>query len=276
MVDRPQGENLTMKMTSMRLQKIIARSGRASRREAERLIKAGRVTVNDVCVTELGTKATPSKDIIKVDGEEIYCEEEILYVMLYKPQHWITSLRDPENRPCVGDILEKWPARLYPVGRLDYDAEGLLVCTNDGELAFRMQHPSFGVEKTYEVKFAGKLSENSLSQLRKGVKLREGIARVDKIEILKFTEKNTWVMLTLHQGWNRQIKRMAQAIRHRTLKIKRVGFGPLRLSRLKPGESRKLMANEVKQLYETVRLNQHGWTKSSAATPEHKNRDCDA
>ncbi len=236
-----------------RIQKIIARSGRASRREAERLIVAGKVTVNNVVVTNLGTKATPGVDVIKVDGKEVSLEK-FVHVILYKPRHYVTTMKDPQKRPTVGELLKKWPVRLYPVGRLDYDAEGLLVCTNDGELSYRLQHPRFGVEKVYEVKLSGKPSKKALRQLEKGVNLKEGIARADKVELIRYTDRNCWISLKLHQGWNRQIKRMGQAIGHPVIKIKRVAYGPLRLTGLQVGESRHLSDREVKQLYRNVGL----------------------
>ncbi|RLB03061.1 MAG: pseudouridine synthase [Deltaproteobacteria bacterium] len=242
-----------MKSTGVRLQKIIARSGRASRREAEKLIVSGKVTVNDITVTELGTRAIPGVDIIKVNGEEIRTEE-LTYMVLYKPRFCVTTMKDPQNRRCIGDLLKKWPVRLYPVGRLDYDAEGLLMCTNDGELSYRLQHPKFGVEKVYEVKLSGNPSREALRKLLKGVKLEEGIARADKLKLIRYTERNCWIQITLHQGWNRQIKRMGQAIGHPVLKIKRIGYGPLTLAGLRAGESRILTQNEVKTLYEKVGL----------------------
>lgn len=242
-----------MNGTPVRLQKIIARSGKASRRDAEKLILAGRVTLNNAIVTDLGTKAIPGIDIVKVDGREVRFEE-LTYVLLYKPRFCVTTLKDPRKRYCVGDILKKWHVRLYPVGRLDYDAEGLLFCTNDGELSYRLQHPKFGVKKTYEVKLSGKPSRRMLKQLLKGIKLKEGIARADRVEIVRHTSKNCWILLTLHQGWYRQIKRMGQAIGHPVLKIKRVGYGPLTVGGLKAGESRVLADSEVMNLYEEVGL----------------------
>ncbi len=239
--------------TPVRLQKLIARSGKASRREAEKLILAGRVTVNDTVVRTLGSKATPGVDVIKVDGKELLFERPF-YVVLYKPRFCVTTMNDPRGRQCVGDLLKKWPVRLYPVGRLDYDAEGLLVCTNDGELSYRLQHPKFGVEKVYEVKLSGKPSQDRLQLLKKGVKLKEGVARTDEIKLIRYTQRNCWVLLSLHQGWNRQIKRMGQAIGHPVIKIKRIAYGPLQLTGLRAGESRHLSENEVKELYQEVGL----------------------
>ncbi len=242
-----------MDRTPVRLQKIISKSGRASRREAEKLILSGRVTVNETVVTSLGTKATPGVDVVKVDGKELLFEK-LTYVVLYKPRYCVTTLKDPRKRRCVGDLLKKWPVRLYPVGRLDYDAEGLLVCTNDGELSHRLQHPRFGVKKIYEVKLSGKPSREALERLRRGIRLREGIARADNVKLIRYTERNCWLLITLHQGWNRQIKRMGQAIGHPVIKIKRIAYGPLTLGGLRAGECRQLSEGEVKNLYQEVGL----------------------
>ena len=237
-----------------RLQKIIAHAGVASRREAERLIVLGQVAVNGTIVTKLGTKVDPARDIITVNGSVINTSPEKLYVMLNKPAGYVSTVKDPEKRPIVMDLLDRVGSRVYPVGRLDYDAEGLLLLTNDGELAHKLQHPRYRISRTYEVKVKGSPPNGKLSLLRKGIQLEDGMTLPAKAAFLKKTLNNTWITVTLFEGRNRQVKRMCAAIDHPVMKIKRIRFGSLYLSSLALGRYRKLTKDEVKSLYSLVNL----------------------
>ena len=237
-----------------RLQKVIAHAGIASRREAERLIVLGQVAVNGTVVTKLGTKVDPARDIITLNGSVVTIVPEKIYVVLNKPAGYVSTLKDPQKRPVVMDLLDRVGSRVYPVGRLDYDAEGLLLLTNDGELAHRLQHPSYRICRTYEVKVKGSPPNRKLSLLRKGVQLEDGITLPAKAAFLKKTLKNSWITVTLYEGRNRQVKRMCAAIEHQVLKLKRIRFGSLYLDDLPQGRYRKLTKAEVKGLYRLVNL----------------------
>ena len=237
-----------------RLQKVIAHAGIASRREAERLIEQGEVAVNGTVVTKLGTKVDPASDIITVDGSVVNTSPEKLYVVLNKPAGYVSTLKDPQNRPIVMDLLERVGSRVYPVVRLDYDAEGLLLLTNDGELSHRLQHPSYRICRTYEVKVKGSPPNGKLSLLRNGVQLEDGMTLPAKASFLKKTLKNSWITVTLYEGRNRQVKRMCAAIEHPVMKLKRIRFASLYLDDLPQGRYRKLTKDEVKSLYRLVNL----------------------
>jgi 23S rRNA pseudouridine2605 synthase len=238
-----------------RLQKVIARAGIASRREAERLIREGRVTVNRNTVTELGTKVDSACDVIKVDGKKLTSAPANLYILLHKPPGYVSTLRDPEKRPIVVDLLGSVNTRVFPVGRLDYDAEGLLLLTNDGPLAHRLHHPRYGIRRTYEVKVKGVPSEEALEGLRKGIQLEDGMTLPARTRFLRKAINNSWIRITLCEGRNRQVKRMCAAVGHQAIKIKRVSFGTLALGTLEPGRHRYLTREEVKSLYKLVSLN---------------------
>jgi len=231
-----------------RIQKIMAQGGIASRREAERLILDGRVTLNGKVVVELGTKADTDNDYIKVNGKLITRPEPKTYVILFKPRGYVTTSKDPEGRPTVMELLEKVKVRVFPVGRLDYDTEGLILCTNDGDLAHRLQHPSHEIPKTYLVKVDGVPTQEGVLKLRNGVKLRDGMTAPARVKIIKKAEANSWLEIIIHEGRNRQIKRMFEAIGHTVIKLKREGLAFLTLGELKPGEFRHLNAEEVKNL----------------------------
>ena len=231
-----------------RIQKIMAQGGIASRREAERLILDGRVTLNGKVVVELGTKADTDNDYIKVNGKLITRPEPKAYVILFKPRGYVTTSKDPEGRPTVMELLEKVKVRVFPVGRLDYDTEGLILCTNDGDLAHRLQHPSHEIPKTYLVKVDGVPTQEGVLKLRNGVKLRDGMTAPARVKIIKKAEANSWLEIIIHEGRNRQIKRMFEAIGHTVIKLKREGLAFLTLGELKPGEFRHLNAEEVKNL----------------------------
>ncbi len=233
-----------------RLQRILARAGIASRREAEKIIKEGRVTVNGKVITQMGFKADPDKDFIKVDGKRIDRFEPTVTILLNKPKGYVSTVKDPKGRPTVIDLLKRIKWRLYPVGRLDYDAEGLLFLTNDGELAYKLSHPKFLVPRTYMVKVSGVPEEKELLRLKKGVMLEDGIAKAVSCKIIGFRDKNCWIKITVTEGRNRLIKRMFLAIGHPVLKLKRIQFGSIKLGRLPRGEFRFLTNEEVKSLKE--------------------------
>lgn len=244
------------KIEGIRLQKVIASAGVASRRAAEEMILAGRVSIGGRVVTELGIRVHPEKDVVRVDNVPISGEQRKTYLLLHKPGECVTTLSDPQGRKTVRSLIPGVKERLFPVGRLDYDAEGLLILTNDGALAHRLQHPRHGVPKTYEVKVKGHPDEGAVNRLRTGVVLEEGTTAPADVTVLRLLPNAAWLRIVLHQGWNRQIKRMGESVGHPVLKIKRTAYGPLVLGRLAPGEYRHLSASEVKRLYRTVLLDE--------------------
>ncbi len=235
-----------------RLQKILSEIGVASRRQAEGLIREGRVTVNG-CVAQIGDKADPSRDHIKVDGRRVTLSASKIYLMVNKPKNIITTLNDPEGRPTVVDLVKSHYPRLFPVGRLDYDAEGFLLLTNDGDLAYRLSHPSFEVPRTYRVKVKGKPTREEIRKLSRGVSLTDGPTAPCRIVPLKETEENSWLEMTLHEGRNRQLKRMWEKMGYSVLKLARIRFGGLSLGKLKPGEYRPLRPAEVEKLKKLIK-----------------------
>lgn len=238
-------------MPAERLQKIIAAAGIASRRKAEELITSGLVSVNGQIVTELGTKADSDRDHIRVQGKLLHGAEHHLYLLMNKPKGYVTTVHDPEGRPTIMDLLHGISSRVYPVGRLDYASEGLLLLTNDGDLAHDLMKAASHVAKTYLVKVAGTPSEDDLCRLRKGISIpAERGKRVRtapaKIQIIR-EAANPWYEVTLIEGKNRQIRRMFEEIGHHVEKIKRVKYGPLQLD-VHPGEYRRLNREEVARL----------------------------
>ena len=243
-------------MALIRLQRAIAQAGLASRRAAEEMIRQGRVVVNGRVVQELGTKVDLKHDNILVDRKPLSSVSEKVYLLLYKPTNYVTTVRDPQGRKTVMDIIKKSSIRLFPVGRLDYDAEGLIVLTNDGDLAHRLQHPRYGVLKTYQVKVKGHPQESVLNALRTGVQLEEGTTAPAEVDVIRTLPQSSWLKVVLHQGWYRQIKRMCEAVGHAVLKIRRIAYGPLQVGQLTPGAYRHLKRNEIRQLYRLVQLDQ--------------------
>ena len=238
-------------MASERLQKIIAASGIASRRKAEEIIAAGRVTLNGKVVVEQGTKADPQRDEICVDGKPLKSRERLLYFLLHKPKGYVTTVSDPEGRPTVMELMKKCPQRVYPVGRLDYASEGLLLMTNDGQLAQRLMKAGSHAPKTYLVKISGQPDEQVLNRLRAGItiELEDGMRVKTSPAKLRLVEgsANPWYEVILSEGRNRQIRRMFQRVGFNVLKIKRVQLGPLVLD-IPPGKYRALTVREVTQL----------------------------
>jgi len=243
-------------MASERLQKIIAAAGIASRRKAEQLITGGLVSVNGQVVTALGTKADLEHDHIRVNGKLLRQPERHVYLLMNKPKGYVTTLSDPEHRPTVASLLRGVKARVYPVGRLDYASEGLLLLTNDGELANRLMKAASHVPKTYLVKVAGTPAPEDLGKLRGGISIRAergGRVRTAPAKIKSIREgDNPWYEVTLIEGKNRQIRRMFEEIGHHVEKIKRVRYGPLQLD-VPPGEFRKLDSQEVAKLQAAVK-----------------------
>ena len=238
-------------MASERLQKIMAACGIASRRGAEEIIAAGRVTLNGKVVLEQGTKADPELDAICVDGKPLKRRERLLYFLLHKPRGYVTTVSDPEGRPTVMELMKKCPQRVYPVGRLDYASEGLLLMTNDGQLAQRLMKAGSHAPKTYLVKISGQPDEQALNRLRAGItiELEDGMRVKTSPAKLRLVEDsaNPWYEVILSEGRNRQIRRMFQRVGFNVEKIKRVQLGPLVLD-VPPGKYRALTVREVAQL----------------------------
>lgn len=229
-----------------RLQKALAHAGVASRRHAEQLITAGRVQVNGQVVTTLGARVEPT-DVVTVDGRAISAPEALRYYVTYKPVGVVTTVSDPEGRPTVLGLVPSGE-RVYPVGRLDADSEGLLLLTNDGELANRLIRPRFGVEKEYHVFVVGDPSDATLSHLSEGVMLDDGFTAPARVRRLRVHSDGTWLSITLHEGRKRQIRRMCGAVGHPVRRIVRVRIGPIRLDQLEPGAARELTGAELSSL----------------------------
>jgi 23S rRNA pseudouridine2605 synthase len=234
-----------------RLQKILSEAGITSRRKAEEMIIEGRVTVNGQIAT-LGMKADPARDHIKIDGRIISRANPKVYLMFYKPRGVVTSLSDPEGRPTVRDYLKQVKYRVFPVGRLDYDSEGLLLLTNDGNLAQAILHPSKKIPKSYLVKVKGEPDERELNGLRAGIGLEDGVTAPAKLKKIRAAENNTWLEITISEGRKRQIRRMLEQTGHPVLKLKRTRINGISLGNLKPGEYRYLQPEEVSRIKHEV------------------------
>lgn len=232
-----------------RLQKVIAQAGVASRRDAEELIKAGRVTVNGKIVSELGTKVDPRRTRVAVDGKPLKAEKYI-YILLNKPKGVITALEDPRGRKTVASLVADIPERIYPVGRLDYNTEGLLIMTNDGDLTYGLTHPSHEIAKTYLAKVHGYPPEEKLDKLRVGIKLEDGVTAPAKINIVAIDQEKelTTLEIVIFEGKNRQIRRMCEAIGYPVKNLKRIKFAFLTLEGLRRGQYRQLLTGEVEEL----------------------------
>jgi 23S rRNA pseudouridine2605 synthase len=235
-------------MVSVRVQKILADAGVASRRKGEELILAGRVSVNNKVIKELGIMADPAYDQIRVDGKPLPHPAPKVFYLLYKPRGVITSLHDPEGRPTIKDLIPRVKVKVFPVGRLDYDAEGLLLLTNDGEVAMKLAHPRYRVPRTYLVKVKGVLTAEEIDRIKQGVMLDDGMSPAIKVTPIRRLQKNSVVKVTLHEGRNRVIKRTFEAIRHPVLRLKRIGFASLTLEGLRPGDYRPLTSEEIEQV----------------------------
>ena len=234
----------------LRLQKVLSQAGIASRRAAEKLIAEGRVMVDGKTVTEMGVKVDPAASEIKVDGRRIKSAERHRYILLYKPPGVVTTRSDPQRRRTVIELLSGVREYVYPVGRLDYDTEGLLLLTNDGELAAQLTHPRHGVERTYEAKVSGMPDEEALQRLRTGIPLDGHRTLPADVVLVNKGRRDRYgiVRMTIREGRNRQVRRMLEAVGHPVRELTRTRFGPLAERRLKPGQWRELTGDEVKTL----------------------------
>lgn len=237
---------------AQRVQKVLAAAGIGSRRACEELIAAGRVTVDGKTVT-LGAKADPTADVITVDGERVHTNPTLVHLLLNKPPGYVTTVNDPEGRPTVMDLVPPNP-RVYPVGRLDRDTEGLLILTNDGELANRLAHPRYEVEKTYVAQIRGALKRQATRQLLDGVQLEDGPARARSVRELGHAEDKSLVELIIAEGRKREVRRMLAAVGLHVERLARVKVGPLPLGDISPGKFRPLTGAEVRRLYAAVKM----------------------
>jgi 23S rRNA pseudouridine2605 synthase len=235
------------------LQKVIADAGLASRRKAEEMIAGGRVTVNGQVVREMGVKIDPQHDHVKVDGRHLKPAAPAVFLMLNKPKGFLSSLSDPVGRPTVKDLIPGVGLRVFPVGRLDYDSEGLMLLTNDGEIAQALLHPRYHVPKTYEIKIKGMLNQQEIVSLERGVQLEDGLTAPATVKKVGKAVENSWLEVTIHEGRKHQVKRMLEAVGHPVIKLTRVRFGPLRLGDLTVGQYRFLTDREANALRTIVR-----------------------
>ncbi|MEW6275493.1 MAG: pseudouridine synthase [Bacillota bacterium] len=231
-----------------RLHKYLARAGVASRRKCEELIQAGLVKVNDQIVTRLGTSIDPAVDRVEVAGRPVQKPGEKVYILLNKPAGYVTTVHDPQGRPKVLDLLKNVRQRVYPVGRLDYETEGLLLLTNDGELAYALTHPRHQVQKTYLAWVSGVPPADKLAQMAKGMLLSDGPTAPARVKLKGKNKKGAVLEISIHEGRKRQVRRMCARIGHPVYRLKRIGLGPLALRGLKPGEYRLLTPEEVAKL----------------------------
>ncbi|MBW2104970.1 MAG: rRNA pseudouridine synthase [Deltaproteobacteria bacterium] len=237
-----------------RLNKILAISGITSRRRADELISSGLVTVNGLVEKRVGSKAVWGVDSINVDGHPVPDPPKKIYLLLNKPFGYVSTLHDPEGRPIIRDLVKDVKERIYPVGRLDFDSSGLLILTNDGELAFRLMHPKFHIPRTYKVIVEGVISDKSVERLKKGVSLDDGPTNPARVRIIETQQGRSVVRITIFEGRSREIRRMCEAVGHKTLKLTRIGYGNLDLGDLKVGKYRHLKNVEVKTLRKSVGL----------------------
>lgn len=236
-------------MTSeeIRLQKALSIAGISSRRKAEELMLQGRVKVNGKVVRELGSRVNPLTDSVMVDGRPVQLDPERIYLAFHKPKNIISTMSDEYGRACLADYFQGFD-RVFNVGRLDSDTSGLILMTNDGEMANQLSHPSFGVEKLYVAKVQGKIQKSELQRLRDGVELEDGLQKADRVNLIDQNAMESLVEIVLHSGKNRIVRRMFEAVGHPVLELTRKSFGPLRLGNLKPGQYRELSKLEVSAL----------------------------
>lgn len=239
----------------IRLQKVMAQAGVASRRAAEEMILAGRVSVDGKPVRKLGTRIDPATQVLRVDGQRIALDEtKHIVLALNKPEGMVSTMDDPEGRPSLSDALIEYPQRLYHVGRLDIDTSGLLLLTNDGELANRLTHPSFGIEKTYVARVHGEVKPYVRKKLLAGIELDDGFVKADRFRVRDTLGDISAVEVTVHEGRNRMVRRMLDAVGFPVRELVRVRFGPIRLERLQPGTTRRIRGDELLALYDAVDL----------------------
>ncbi len=232
-----------------RLQKVMAEYGVASRRKCEELITEGRVKVNGQLVTELGFKVDKEQDQIEVDSKVLKPQEKKVYVLLYKPVGYITSAKDQFNRPTVLDLVQDIKERVFPVGRLDYDTEGLIILTNDGELTYRITHPKHNIDKTYTALVKGRVTSEDVVKFRQGLLIEDYKTSPSKLYIIKASLESSLVSITIHEGKNRQVRKMCSAIGHDVITLKRISIGDITLGNLQKGSWRMLTQPEIDYLY---------------------------
>ena len=237
-----------------RLNKILAAAGIASRRRADELISQGLVTVNGRKETKLGSQAIWGIDAIAVNGQPIPAPPKKIYLILNKPFGYVCTLRDPEGRPTVRDLTERVKERIFPVGRLDFDSQGLLILTNDGELSYRLMHPKYHIPRTYKAIIDGSITNASVEQLKRGILLDDGPSGPASVRVINRQHKRSVVRITIFEGRTREIRRMFETIGHKTLQLIRIGYGTLQLGDLKVGKYRHLKDTEVKALRTAVGL----------------------
>ena len=243
-------------MSLSRLNKIIADAGIASRRAADQLILEGRVSVDGEIISELGGKYDPEINDIKVDGESLTINKSKTYLAFHKPAGIISTMSDPEGRANLGDYFKDRKDRLYHVGRLDKDSEGIILLTNDGDLAHRATHPSYGLEKRYLVEVEGEFNKHMSDQLLQGVRLEDGLARAMKVVHARAVSKNHhWVEITIHEGRFHIIRRLIESLGLKVLRLIRLDFGPINLGDMKPGRHRVLNSQEMTNLFTLLKLN---------------------
>ena len=255
-----------MRIQSMevRLQKLIAGTGLASRRKAEALIAAGRVMVNGKTVTELGTKVDPERDHIKVDGKHLSAPQPFVYLMLNKPKNVVSTLDDPGGRTTVKDYLRGVSVRVFPVGRLDFDSEGLMLLTNNGELAQAMLHPRYHVPRTYLIKVKGVLTDDEIRSLEQGVRLEDGMTSPAQVKKVRKVEANSWLEITIREGRKHQVKRMLEVVGHPVIKLLRIRMGSLSLA----NTLRRMVDERVALVEESVAVTpsrparREGWARA--------------
>jgi 23S rRNA pseudouridine2605 synthase len=252
-----------------RLQKLLARAGVASRRAAEELIVAGRVSVNGRVVSELGAKADPAMDDVRLDGERLR-QPRSLVLALHKPVGVVTTLSDPEGRPTVRSLLPDRFERVFPVGRLDFQSSGLLLLTNDGELAARLLHPRNRIPRTYRVKVSGHPSAPTLARVRHGVKLDDGVTGPAQVDVERLLPAKAWLRITVREGRRREIRRLCEAVGHRVDRLARIRFGPIELGRLEPGAWRALDEREVEALRGAAGLSRDANLTSRTSAAKHR------
>ena len=265
--------------SGVRLQKVIADSGLTSRRKAETMIKEGRVTVNGDVVRELGTRVNPQRDHVKVDGGHLKAVPPRGFLMLNKPSGYVSSLSDPFGRPTIRDLLTGVRLRVFPVGRLDFDSEGLLLLTNDGEMAQALLHPRYHVPKTYLIKVKGLLTNEEFESLRQGVDLDDGRTAPALVRKVGKAPQNSWIDITMYEGRKHQVKRMLEKVGHPVLRLKRIRFGPLTLGDLPRGRYRYLTDNEanaLRRLMESRRSSARSGKGSAVGGQGQEKRRCNS
>jgi 23S rRNA pseudouridine2605 synthase len=236
----------------VRLQKVLARAGLGSRRTCEQLIASGRVSIDGAVVSELGVRVDPARAIIRVDGARVHVRDDLVYLALNKPRGVLSAMSDTRGRATVGDLVADRAERLFHVGRLDADSEGLLLLTNDGELAHRLMHPAFGVAKTYLATVPGPLARGVGAQLRRGVTLEDGPVQVDAFRVVQTHAGRALVEVVLHEGRKHVVRRLLAEVGHPVQRLVRTAIGPVRLGSQRPGTLRDLSPGELRELYRVV------------------------